>query len=371
MHLAETGLCGDGEQEALIQSGATRIGGRLPVNTDGGCLAYGEPIGASGPAAGARGRAAAPRRGRRAAGPGRAAGGLHPGLRGTRSQRVHRPQHVSTLAGLLDRGRSAHPERTALVFGGEQRTHAALHDRAARLGAALAAGGVRPRRPRRAAAAQRARVRRGAGRAAIGSGACAVPINFRLTSDEVAYILEDSGATALIAGVRPAGLPRLPFELDTGPAYEAAIAGSDPAPQADLHEDDPALLCYTSGTTGRPKGAILSHGNLVAATLSWIHEMRAAAGRRVALRAAALPHRWHQRAAARSSRSAATSIVTPTTGFDPALAVRLIEQHAVTMCIFVPDAVGRRLRHARRTRIGGGCESRCGAPRRRRARRSS
>ncbi len=39
MHLAETGLCQHGEQEGLIQSGATEIGGRLPVNTDGGCLA--------------------------------------------------------------------------------------------------------------------------------------------------------------------------------------------------------------------------------------------------------------------------------------------------------------------------------------------
>ena len=48
MHLAETGLCAHGEQEALIQSGATRIDGALPVNTDGGCLANGEPIGASG-----------------------------------------------------------------------------------------------------------------------------------------------------------------------------------------------------------------------------------------------------------------------------------------------------------------------------------
>jgi acetyl-CoA C-acetyltransferase len=48
MHLAETGLCQHGEQEALIQNGATEIGGRLPVNTDGGCLANGEPIGASG-----------------------------------------------------------------------------------------------------------------------------------------------------------------------------------------------------------------------------------------------------------------------------------------------------------------------------------
>jgi acetyl-CoA acetyltransferase len=48
MHLAETGLCRDGEQEALVQDGATRLDGRLPVNTDGGCLANGEPIGASG-----------------------------------------------------------------------------------------------------------------------------------------------------------------------------------------------------------------------------------------------------------------------------------------------------------------------------------
>jgi acetyl-CoA acetyltransferase len=48
MHLAETGLCQHGEQERLIQSGATELSGRLPVNTDGGCLANGEPIGASG-----------------------------------------------------------------------------------------------------------------------------------------------------------------------------------------------------------------------------------------------------------------------------------------------------------------------------------
>jgi acetyl-CoA C-acetyltransferase len=48
MHLAETGLCEHGEQEHLIQRGATRLDGRLPINTDGGCLANGEPIGASG-----------------------------------------------------------------------------------------------------------------------------------------------------------------------------------------------------------------------------------------------------------------------------------------------------------------------------------
>ncbi len=48
MHMAENGFCADGEQEAWLAEGATKLGGRLPVNTDGGCLACGEPIGASG-----------------------------------------------------------------------------------------------------------------------------------------------------------------------------------------------------------------------------------------------------------------------------------------------------------------------------------
>lgn len=48
MHMAENGFCKDGEQEEWILRGATEIGGKLPVNTDGGCLACGEPIGASG-----------------------------------------------------------------------------------------------------------------------------------------------------------------------------------------------------------------------------------------------------------------------------------------------------------------------------------
>jgi acetyl-CoA acetyltransferase len=48
MHMAENGFCKDGEQETWLAEGRTEIGGTLPVNTDGGCLACGEPIGASG-----------------------------------------------------------------------------------------------------------------------------------------------------------------------------------------------------------------------------------------------------------------------------------------------------------------------------------
>jgi acetyl-CoA acetyltransferase len=48
MHMAENGFCRDGEQEAWLAEGRTELGGKLPVNTDGGCIACGEPIGASG-----------------------------------------------------------------------------------------------------------------------------------------------------------------------------------------------------------------------------------------------------------------------------------------------------------------------------------
>ena len=48
MHMAENGFCAHGEQERMLAEGQTRIDGRLPINTDGGCLANGEPIGASG-----------------------------------------------------------------------------------------------------------------------------------------------------------------------------------------------------------------------------------------------------------------------------------------------------------------------------------
>jgi acetyl-CoA acetyltransferase len=48
MHMAENGFCADGDQEQWLREGHTEIGGKLPVNTDGGCLANGEPVGASG-----------------------------------------------------------------------------------------------------------------------------------------------------------------------------------------------------------------------------------------------------------------------------------------------------------------------------------
>jgi acyl-CoA synthetase (AMP-forming)/AMP-acid ligase II len=244
------------------------------------------------------------------------------------------------LPELLGRGVRAHADRPALVYGGTARTHAELHARAARLASALTARGVRQgdrvalllhngfEFPESLLACHRL-------------GAVAVPVNFRLAADEIAYILDDAGAVALIAGEGPEGLVGPRVELTVGAAYEAAIATSAPAPQAGVEEHDPALLCYTSGTTGRPKGAILTHANLVSATLSWIHEMQAGADD-VWLSGQPLFHIGGINGLLPFLALGATSIVVPTAGFDPANAVRLIAEHAVTMCIFVPtqwDAV--------------------------------
>jgi fatty-acyl-CoA synthase len=124
--------------------------------------------------------------------------------------------------------------------------------------------------------------------------------------------------------------------LEVGRAYEQAVASSPPRRElADVLEDDAALMCYTSGTTGRPKGAVLTHRNLVASTLSWIHEMQAGDDD-VWLSGQPLFHIGGINGLLPFLVLGATVIITPTTSFDAEAALRRIAEHRVTMCIFVP-----------------------------------
>ena len=94
IHMAETGFCADGEQEQLMADGATEIGGAMPVNTDGGLIANGEPIGASGLRQIHETGPAVARRGGRASGAGRTHGRLRPAVRRARHRRRGHPDYL-------------------------------------------------------------------------------------------------------------------------------------------------------------------------------------------------------------------------------------------------------------------------------------
>ena len=221
-----------------------------------------------------------------------------------------------------------------MIFGDDVRTHAELHDRAARLASVLEDGGVGARD--RVALLLHNRIEFVEALLACHHlGAVAVPVNFRLAADEVDYVLADSRAVALICDAPAAGVGDIPMVLEVGSAYDDAVASEPRRERAEVGEDDPALMCYTSGTTGRPKGAVLTHRNLVASTLSWIHEMRAGDDD-VWLSGQPLFHIGGINGLLPFLVLGATVIITPTTTFDPEATLGLIEAHAVTMCIFVP-----------------------------------
>ena len=167
------------------------------------------------------------------------------------------------------------PHRKALTFEGETWTYAALQDRIDRLASALRTQGVCPGdRVGFLGLNQPSFLESLFATARL--GAIFVPLNFRLSGSELNYIINDAGVHTLIVDAphRPVidairgELPCRRYfsadqEAEGWQATEALIARETPIRTgAATAEDDTAVIMYTSGTTGRPKGAMLTHGNI-------------------------------------------------------------------------------------------------------------
>lgn len=122
-------------------------------------------------------------------------------------------------------------------------------------------------------------------------GAIAVPMSTREQAPGIAYILNHSGARLLISeqslGDRlpaPAEMPHIASHIvvapDDGAPVFATLRSRAPVPSADIDEEDVAAILYTSGTTGKPKGAMVAHVNIVHAALIYEHCMALGPGER-------------------------------------------------------------------------------------------
>ena len=181
---------------------------------------------------------------------------------------------MALLLGNIVRRQAHHrPEKTAYVIGSERVTYRRLDAMANRLAHALRALGVG--RGDRVATLAENRVEYPAIYfAAAKLGAIHVPVNFRYRTGEVRYVLAQSEASVLLHADRFAGtveevrgaLPALrhAISLDRdAPDLMARASDTEPEPDPALSEPDPHVMLYTSGTTGDPKGALLSHRTYV------------------------------------------------------------------------------------------------------------
>jgi len=179
------------------------------------------------------------------------------------------------LAAWLTRRTRCTPHRRALTFEGVTWTYQELLDRVDRLAAALRAGGV-ANGDRVGFLGMNQPAFLETMFAAARLGAAFVPLNFRLTGPELSFIVNDAGVHTLIVdephrGVIDGVRGELPVQrylsadhpAEGWPSVAEVTAGLEPLRVgASVDAAEVALIMYTSGTTGRPKGAMLTHGNI-------------------------------------------------------------------------------------------------------------
>lgn len=222
------------------------------------------------------------------------------------------------------------PDRVAVIHGDESLTYRELHERATRLANVLTGLGVSggdrvaylgPNEPAFLEALFATGI----------VGGIFVPLNTRLAAPELTYILADSGTSVLIQATDME--LSAPHVLDRG-TYERLLADAPASPiDEPVDQDDVAMIMYTSGTTGRPKGAALSHANIHWNTVNLLIDVDLA-GDEVTLVNAPMFH-----VAALNQTVLPTLLKGGTVvldSFDPIRALATIAQHRVTYLFGVP-----------------------------------
>lgn len=180
------------------------------------------------------------------------------------------------------------------------------------------------------------------------AGLAAVPVNAKLHPKEHAYILDHSGSRVCIASPDLAGaletvrddMPGLERIVVTGTAGYEDLLAADPVPVADVAPGDLAWLFYTSGTTGRPKGAMLTHRNLMVAVMNYFGDVDCILPTDCMIHSAPMSHGSGLYGLPHIAK-AANTVIPESGGFDVAETLRLIERWPGCSFFFAPTMVTR------------------------------
>ena len=248
----------------------------------------------------------------------------------------------------LRRHAELHPRRPALIAPERRYSYADLNQEANRAAHALMALGLREGDRIGILAMNDPRFLTllfGAGKI----GVIVVALNYRLTAPEIAYQIGDSGVRALFVGAEQAGLvPALREQTGVDPVYmldgeptegagdyaELTRGAPDGEPAEPLPWDRPLLMVYTSGTTGKPKGAVLTHANQFWNAMNDIIPLRLTADD-VVITLLPLVHVGGIGLFTLPTLLLGGSVVLPRR-FEADEALRLIEQERVTVVMGVP-----------------------------------